>query len=50
MRLSDIKGDRTLEVIAEIIDPVANIAALKQDYDEEALRYMKDAGLLTNLY
>lgn len=26
MRLSDIKGDRTLEVIAEIIDPVANIA------------------------
>lgn len=24
--------------------------ALKQDYDEEALRYMKDAGLLTNLY
>ena len=26
MRLSDIKGDRTLEVIAEIIDPIANIA------------------------
>lgn len=26
MRLSDIKGDRTLEVIAEIIDPIVNIA------------------------
>ena len=26
MRLSDIKGYRTLEVIAEIIDPIANIA------------------------
>lgn len=26
MRLSDIKGDRTLEVIADIIDPIANIA------------------------
>ena len=24
--------------------------ALKADYDEEALRYMHDAGLLTNLY
>ena len=31
MKLSDIKGDRTLEVIAEIIDPIANIAE-----DEEA--------------
>lgn len=26
MRLSDIKGERTLEVIADIIDPIANIA------------------------
>lgn len=26
MRLSDIKGERTLDVIAEIIDPIANIA------------------------
>ena len=25
MRLSDIKGDRTLEVIAEVIDPICNI-------------------------
>ena len=24
--------------------------ALKADYNEEALRYMQDAGLLTNLY
>ena len=31
MKLSDIKGDRTLEVIADIIDPIANIAE-----DEEA--------------
>lgn len=26
MRLSDIKGERTLEVIADLIDPIANIA------------------------
>lgn len=26
MRLSDIQGERTLEVIADIIDPIANIA------------------------
>lgn len=26
MKLSDIKGERTLEVIADIIDPLANIA------------------------
>ena len=26
MKLSDIKGERTLEVIAEIIDPIASIA------------------------
>ena len=26
MRLSDIKGDRVLDVIADLIDPVANIA------------------------
>lgn len=32
MRLSDIKGDRTLEVIAEVIDPIANIAE-----DEDAV-------------
>ena len=31
MKLSDVKGERTLEVIAEIIDPIANIAE-----DEEA--------------
>lgn len=31
MKLSDIKGDRTLDVIADIIDPIANIAD-----DEEA--------------
>ena len=36
MRLSDIKGDRTLEVIAEIIDPIANIVE-----DEEASAIFK---------
>lgn len=36
MRLSDIKGDRTLEVIAEIIDPIANIVE-----DEEASAMFK---------
>ena len=36
MRLSDIKGDRTLEVIADIIDPIANIAE-----DEEASAMFK---------
>ena len=36
MRLSDIKGDRTLDVIAEIIDPVANIAE-----DEESSAMFK---------
>lgn len=36
MRLSDIKGERTLEVIADIIDPIANIAE-----DEEASALFK---------
>ena len=36
MRLSDIKGDRTMEVIADIIDPIANIAE-----DEEASSMFK---------
>ena len=36
MRLSDIKGERTLEVIADIIDPIANIAE-----DEEAAALFK---------
>ena len=27
MRLSDIKGDRAFDVIADIIDPIANIAS-----------------------
>lgn len=29
MRLSDIKGDRVIEVIADIVEPVSNIAADK---------------------
>lgn len=34
MKLSDIKGDRVLDVIADIIDPIANIA---QDKDVTAM-------------
>lgn len=30
MKLSDIKGERTLDVIAEIIEPISNIAQDKQ--------------------
>lgn len=30
MRLSDIKGERTFEVIADVIDPIANIAEDKE--------------------
>ncbi len=30
MKLSQIKGDRVIEVIAEIIDPIANIATDKE--------------------
>ena len=33
MKLSDIKGERTLDVIAEIIDPIANIAEDKAASD-----------------
>ena len=36
MKLSDVKGERTLEVIADIIDPIANIAE-----DEEASAMFK---------
>ena len=34
MKLSDIKGDRVLDVIADIIDPIANVA---QDKDVAAM-------------
>lgn len=34
MKLSDIKGERTLDVIADIIDPIANIA---EDVEASAL-------------
>lgn len=34
MRLSDIKGDRVLDVIADVIDPIANVA---QDKDVAAM-------------
>lgn len=34
MRLSDVKGDRVLDVIADLIDPIANMA---QDEDVAAM-------------
>lgn len=40
MRLSDIKGERTLEVIAEIIDPIANIVG-----DKETINALKKEKL-----
>ena len=33
MRLSDIKGERAIEVIGELIDPIANIAEDKEAMD-----------------
>ena len=36
MRLSDIRGDRVFDVIADIIDPVANIAQ-----DDDAASFFK---------
>ena len=36
MKLSEIKGERTLDVIAEIIDPIVSIAT-----DEEAAKLFK---------
>lgn len=36
MKLSDIKGDRTLDVIADLIEPIAEIAE-----DKEAVAFFK---------
>lgn len=36
MKLSDIKGERVLDVIADLIEPITNIAA-----DDEATRLFK---------
>lgn len=36
--MSDIKGDKTLDVIAELIEPVSNIAT-----DDKLLSMLKDA-------
>ena len=40
MKLSQIRGDRVLEVIAELIDPIANIAT-----DKEAIEMFSRAKL-----
>ncbi len=36
MRLSDVKGERTLDVIADLVEPIARIAE-----DEEAMAFFK---------
>ena len=36
MKLSDVRGDRTLDVIADLIDPIAEIAS-----DEEAVELFR---------
>lgn len=40
MRLSDVKGERVFDVLADIIDPIANIAE-----DEQAAALFKKAKL-----
>lgn len=40
MKLSDIKGDRTLDVIADLIDPIAHIA---QDKDVAEMLFKRKA-------
>lgn len=49
MRLSDIKGERTLEVIAEIIDPIANIAEDEQAAELFTRRPLPE-GMTPNQY
>lgn len=52
MKLSDVKGERTLDVIADIIDPIANIAqseAAKELFRRQALpEGMDKRTFLTN--
>ena len=40
MKLSDVKGDRTLDVIADLIDPIANIAQ-----DKDVAKMFKREGV-----
>lgn len=45
MRLSDIKGDRTLDVVADCIGPISNLAndkSVKAIFKKEGLRDAKD--------
>ena len=41
MKLSDIKGERAIEVIADLIEPVANIATDKECADLFSVRPVK---------
>ena len=47
MRLSDIKGERVFDVIADIIDPIANIATRRHQHflGEKSCRKVKAQGL-----
>lgn len=44
MKLSDVRGDRVFDVIADIIDPIANIAE-----DEQAAAFFKREKLPENM-
>ena len=42
MKLSDIKGERAVEVIADLIEPIANIATDKECADLFSVKPVKD--------
>lgn len=46
MRLSEVKGERTFEVIADIVDPVANI--MQDDSISQAVRREKTPDGMTS--
>lgn len=49
MRLSDVKGERTFDVIADIIDPIANIAEDKDAADLFTRQKLPD-GMTANQF
>jgi hypothetical protein len=42
MKLSDIKGERAIEVIADLIEPIANIASDKECADLFSVKPVRD--------
>ena len=43
MRLSDVKGERVIDVIADIIDPIANISRIMKRSIPATAKISKDA-------